>query len=126
MPDHPYGDPVHYPFWDAASRGELMVQQCGACGNCQHYGRRSCQNCCSTELSWLQSSGYGSVYSLTRVHGCHPGQDNESYVVALVDLEEGPRLMTRLVHADCRIGDRVKVCWLARDDSPPLPQFEPA
>jgi len=46
------------------------------------------------------------------------------YVVALVELDEGPRLLTNIVGAPCKIGDRVRLAWRTREGAPPLPVFE--
>lgn len=125
MSDRPADDPIQRPFWDGARAGELRIQACRSCGHRQLYGRRTCGACRSRDLTWRASRGLARVYSLTRVHGYGREPSAPPYVVALVDLDEGPRLMTRLVNGECAIGDRVKVCWHPRESGPPLPCFEP-
>jgi len=78
------------------------------------------------ELEWTDTSGRGSVYSYTVVHLAAPGFDGTPYVIALVDLVEGVRMMTRLVGVEpgeVEIGLRVHVAILGK---PPLPCFGPA
>lgn len=120
-----YGDPVQRPFWEGASQRELRVQLCEDCGNAQLYGRRTCRCCHSRQLHWTAVSGRAQVYSLTKVHGVQPQERSDPYVIALVTLDEGPRMMTWLVNGDCAIGDRVTVFWQTRDTAPPLAMFEP-
>lgn len=95
----PVRTPTDEPFWDAASRGELLVQRCGRCGHVQHYPRTLCARCWSHGPQWTEASGFGRVWTFTIVHRPgHPAwRDEVPYPIALVELAEGPRLMTRLV-----------------------------
>jgi len=121
----PYGDPLSRPFWEAAARGVLVIQRCAGCGRHQFYPRPYCLGCQSDELAWVEAAGTGTVYSQSRVHlAAVPGFE-PPYVVAVVELDEGPRLTTNLVGGDCAIGDRVAVRWRARDQGPPVPVFAP-
>lgn len=123
--EQPYGDPLSQPFWDAALRGELALQRCRSCGAHQFYPRPYCLACNADGLEWVAASGRARVYSQTTVHVA-AGPDFEApYVVAVVELEEGPRLTTNLVGGACAIGDRVRVVWRERPGAPPLPVFEP-
>jgi uncharacterized OB-fold protein len=87
------------PYWSAAREGHLVVQRCQVCANAQLYGRALCTRCGSAEVVWEPASGRGSVYSYTviRQQYLRPFRDMVPYVVALVDLEEGPRVMTNIV-----------------------------
>jgi uncharacterized OB-fold protein len=114
----PYGDPLSLPFWEAASRKQLVVQRCEACGEHQFYPRPFCLSCYSEDVVWVEVSGRATVYSQTTVEMATP-----SYVVALVDLEEGPRLVTALEGTRAEIGDAVELRWRDRDDAPPVPVF---
>lgn len=131
-PAHPvgapraYGDALTAPFWEAAARGELTIQRCRACGAHQFYPRPFCLACDSTELVWVTAAGTGTVYSMTTVRIQVSPEFEPPYVVAIVQLDEGPRVMTNIVGGTCRIGDRVRVAWLKRRDAPPLPIFRPA
>lgn len=88
-------------WWAAAREGRLLLQRCDACGHVQHHPRPFCLSCRRTDaLGWIEASGRGVVHSFTVVHRS-PREDLEApYVVALVDLAEGPRLLTWLVGAD--------------------------
>ncbi len=109
-------DPTTVVWWRAAADGVLLVQRCGACGAHQLYPRPFCLRCESRDVQWVRSGGTGRVYSLTTVHVPVVRWLAPPYVVALVDLDEGSRLMTNLVGPPCRIGDRVEVSWEVRDD----------
>ncbi|HEX9890292.1 MAG TPA: OB-fold domain-containing protein [Nitriliruptorales bacterium] len=120
-----YGDPLTKPFWEAATRHELVVQRCTSCGNHQFYPRPMCLECRAQGLEWVQVGGQATVYSKTTVHLQIDPALEPPYVAALVDLDEGPRLATNIVNGDAEIGDRVRLTWRDRDDAPPLPVFEP-
>ncbi len=121
-----YGDALTAPFWEATVRGELAIQRCRVCGAHQFYPRPFCLACDSTELVWVTAAGTGTVYSMTTVRMQVSPELEPPYIVAIVQLDEGPRLMTNIVDGMCRIGDRVQVAWLKRRDAPPLPVFRPA
>ena len=86
------------PFWAGCAEGELRLQRCRACGHAQFPPRAFCARCHTSAPSWEVASGRGRVVSHTRVHRApSPAFKAETpYVVALVDLEEGPRMMLRL------------------------------
>jgi uncharacterized OB-fold protein len=121
----PYGDPTHQGFWEAAARRELALQRCRACGAWQFFARPFCLACDGTDLGWSPASGRGTVYSMTTVHRQASPDFPAPYVNAIVELDEGPRLLTTIVGGPCRIGDRVRVAWKERAGAPPLPLFEP-
>lgn len=108
-------DPTTAEWWRAAAEGALLVQRCDACGAHQLYPRPFCLGCESGDVRWVSSRGMGRVYSLTTVHVPVVAWLAPPYVVALVELDEGPRLLTNLVGPPCRIGDRVEVSWDVRD-----------
>ncbi|RGE23652.1 Zn-ribbon domain-containing OB-fold protein [Leucobacter sp. wl10] len=93
--------PLTQRFWDAANDDELLIQRCRDCGHRQHYPRNICTGCWSEQLEWQAASGRGTVWTFTVVEKPgHPAWAGETpYTIALVELEEGPRLMTRLI--DC-------------------------
>jgi uncharacterized OB-fold protein len=86
------------PFWDALEEGQLLIQQCAACGKLRHYPRPVCDACYSMEVTWRPASGRGRVHSWTVTHHpFHPGFKSElPYVLATVDLEEGVRMVAQL------------------------------
>jgi uncharacterized OB-fold protein len=88
-------------WWAAAREGRLVVQRCAACGSYQHHPRPFCLACRRTDgLALVDASGRGTLHSFTTVHRS-PRDDLEApYTVALVDLDEGVRLVTWLVDCD--------------------------
>lgn len=116
------------PYWDAAREGRLVVRQCRACGQRHFMPRGQCPACWSDDLEWIDCSGFGTVYSLSTVHRA-PTPDFAGiapYVVALIDLDEGPRMFANIVGAGAReasIGERVQVAFERRGESMALPQF---
>jgi uncharacterized protein len=122
----PVADAVTTPFWEGVAEGVLRVQRCGACGRHVFYPRAVCPHCTTGELAWVEAGGGGLVHSFTVVHRA-PAEyrDEAPYVVALVELDEGVRLMTRLVDvapADVRVDMPVEV---AIQGDPRLPYFRP-
>src|SRR5690625_5225040 len=75
-----------------------MLQRCQTCGKYQHYPRSMCSACWSQEWEWTPAQGRGSVWTFTTVHiPGHAAWSGETpYTIALVELEEGPRVMTRI------------------------------
>jgi uncharacterized OB-fold protein len=87
------------PFWQAAKRHELVMQRCTRCGNWIHFPREQCPVCFSQETEWAPVSGKGRVYAFTNVHQAqHPAfQEETPYCFAIVQLDEGPRMVTNIV-----------------------------
>jgi uncharacterized OB-fold protein len=119
-----YGDALSAPFWEAAARRELILQRCAECGHWQFYPRPFCLACQSDNVGWQPAAGTGTVYSQTTVNIQIAPEFTPPYVVAVVELDEGPRLTTNIVNGDTQIGDKVKVAWRERENAPPLPVFE--
>jgi uncharacterized protein len=114
------------PFWEACARGELLYQRCVSCGRAQFYPRAHCAHCHSGGLEWRRSLGVGAVYSHTTVHRAPTPafKPMVPYVIALVDLDEGFRMMMNVL--DCEpskvaIGTRVRVVF-RESDGALLPQ----
>jgi uncharacterized OB-fold protein len=120
------------PYWDAARRGEMAVQRCDACGHRPFPPRATCPRCGSTSLSWSPVSGRATVYSYTVAHRPpHPAFAAQvPLVVAIVELEEGPRLFTNIVGCDPAevvVGMAVEATTEAIDESDMvLPVFKPS
>lgn len=121
----PVNDPTHAAFWAAAARGSLTVQHCKACGHYQFYGRPFCLRCQSDDVVWSAVRGTGTVYSSTCVRRSWIAEFTPPYTVAIVELDEGPRLITNIVNGNAAIGERVRVTWRERTGLPPVPVFEP-
>jgi uncharacterized OB-fold protein len=119
------------PFYDAARRGELVVQRCAACGALRFPARAICSECLATASDWVPVSGRGEIFSFNVMHQVyHPGFAAEvPYAVVLVKLAEGPKLISNLVGvapADIRIGMPVRAVFEPMSDDVTLPKFAPA
>lgn len=102
------------PFWDAAAEGRLLLPRCTACGVFIWYPRDWCPECLSREIEWIEASGRGTIYSHTTVRrGAPPAlRDAVPYVVAVVELDEGPRMLTNVVTEDpgaLQVGEPVEL-----------------
>jgi uncharacterized OB-fold protein len=87
-------------FWDGMTVGELRIQRCDACGRLRHPPGPACPACGSLELSYVVSPGTGSIYSfVVHHHPAVPGRTTP-FVVALVALDEGVRMIGQLLDAD--------------------------
>jgi hypothetical protein len=75
------------------------------------------------DLGWVRSAGKGAIYSLTTIRLPVTEELKPPYLLALVDLDEGPRLLTNIEGLEARIGERVSLAWRERKDAPPLPVF---
>jgi uncharacterized OB-fold protein len=126
----PVPDADSAPFWEGARAGRLVVQRCLECGRHVFYPRLVCPHCGSSRLEWVTASGRATVYSFTVVHRAPPPfADEAPYVVALVELAEGPRMMTRLTGlkpAEVKVGMPVEVRFVDLDEDFKLPYFGPA
>ncbi len=91
--------PESVPYWEAARQHRLELPRCNACRKFWFPPSQSCPHCLAAEFTFKPVSGRGKVYSFVTFHRVyHPAFANEvPYVVALVELEEGPRLLTNIV-----------------------------
>jgi uncharacterized OB-fold protein len=92
----PVPTPETQHFWDGAARGELLLQRCRACDSTYFPPQPFCPSCASDDIEIVRASGRGSLYSYVITHRAAPGFD-APYVIAVVELDEGPRLLTNLV-----------------------------
>ena len=118
-------DGAHY--WAQAACGRLVLRECSACGQRHFPPRHACPLCWSQDLTWIEARGEATVYSFTvmRRAPSTEWQGRVPYVVALVDLAEGVRMMVNIVGEDALgvvIGERVEVCFEARGAAR-VPQF---
>ena len=125
----PEVDPETEPYWAAAANGELLVRECSDCGLVYHYPRALCPDCFSEDVEWREASGYGDVYSYSaaRTMSGWPEEDLP-LVLAYVQLDEGPRLMTNIDAdpEDVEIGTRVEVRFVdTEDEDVSIPVFVP-
>jgi uncharacterized OB-fold protein len=126
----PIRDERTAPFFDAAAEGRLAIQRCTACGRASLLGGSRCPACLGP-LSWEPASGRGTIHSWTVMHQlAHPAFAAEiPYVIATVELEEGPKLTARLVDlpaSDLRLGLPVAVRFVKNEGGEALPVFGPA
>jgi uncharacterized protein len=124
----PYPSPISRPFWDGHTRGELLFQRCGDCGRSTHTPAVVCAHCGSQELTWVPSTGRGSVYSWTIVWRPQTPEFTVPYVPIIVDLEEGWQMLSNLVgceHDAVHVGQAVEVVFHAHAGGVTLPYFQP-
>jgi uncharacterized protein len=117
-------------YWEAAHRHEFLLQRCGSCERFRFYPRSHCPYCFSASFEWQRASGRGTIYSFTIIHRApSPGfADKVPYVLALIDLLEGVRMMTNIIECepnDVAIGMPVEVVFEDLNDTISLPQFRP-
>jgi uncharacterized OB-fold protein len=117
--------------WAAAREGRLALQHCQDCGAYVFYPSFVCDQCLSTNLSWADVSGRGTVESFTTVYRAFAEEfaGYVPYTVALIRLEEGVNLLSWLVNVapeDARIGMPVEVLFEAVSDEISLHRFQPA
>lgn len=96
-------------YWQAFKNGELLLVRCNACGYVHHYPRPFCPRCWSEDVQDVPASGRGVLYTYSIVYSndLAPFKERLPYVAAIVDLDEGPRVMTTVVgveHDRLRIG----------------------
>ncbi|MFD0309605.1 Zn-ribbon domain-containing OB-fold protein [Streptomyces sp. NPDC127119] len=114
--DLPEIDVFTRPYWDAAADGRLLLRRCGACGRAHHYPRECCPHCWSEAVTWERATGHATLYTWSVVHrnDLPPFGSRTPYVAAVVDLEEGPRMMTEVVECaegDLRVGMALEVAF---------------
>jgi uncharacterized protein len=102
-------------FWDATAKGKLLLRQCTDCSVIIWYPRPYCPQCQSMKTIWVESSGRGVIYSFSITRkGQGVWAEHAPYIVAYVELEEGPRVLTNVVAAnvdEVRIGMPVSVIF---------------
>lgn len=118
------------PFWDAAKQGKLVIQYCKDTGKPQFFPRPVSMANGKRNLEWREVSGRGKVYSYTNTFSAWPGhEDRVPYLVALVELEEGVRILANLFNVkaeDVKIDMPVKLYWEKLSDDINYPAFQPA
>jgi len=115
-------------FWDGCRQRELRVQRCTSCGGVRHPPRPMCPQCNSVEFEWMKTSGRGTIYSFTIVHGptLPAFQERAPHNVVVVELDEGPYIVSNVVEcapSALRIGARVEVTFSEVSESLTLPLF---
>ena len=129
--DLPQPDLETQPFWDAAREGRLLIKRCNDCMRTHFYPRPFCPHCWSQAVEWMDASGRATLYTWSVVHrnDLPPFQERVPYVAAIVDLAEGPRMMTNVV--DCEfdqleMGMALDAVFHPTSDDVTIVQFRPA
>ncbi|MEV0444256.1 OB-fold domain-containing protein [Streptomyces spectabilis] len=130
--DLPEVDAFTRTYWDAAAEGLLLVRRCRApgCGRAHHYPREFCPHCWSEDVTWEPSRGRATLYTWSVVHrnDLPPFDARVPYVAAVVDLAEGPRMMTEVVRCPepgLRVGMALRVAFREVEGGLAVPVFEP-
>jgi uncharacterized protein len=126
----PSVSPETATFWAATLDGKLLLQRCSDCGRAGYYPRYVCANCHSTDLVDIEATGRGTIYSYTvTARGILEYENAGSYVLAMVELDEGPKMVTNIIECDpeaLSIGQRVEVVFCDTGGDGALPRFRPA
>ena len=128
----PVPDAITAPFWEAANRGVLAIQHCGACNSYIHPPAALCPDCQHPDLAFREVSGRGRVYTHTIVRDnvTQGFARDEPYVIGIIELAEQERLLlvanvVGIAPEDVRVGMPVRVTFERLTESIALPQFEP-
>ncbi len=119
------------PYWDAAREGKLLIRRCRACGVAYFYPRSFCPSCWSEDVEWEEASGRATLYTWSVVHrnDLPPFPDRVPYVAAVVDLDEGPRMMTNVegcAFDALQVGMALRVDFRMENEEITVPVFRPA
>lgn len=127
----PQPDVESREFWEGVQARQLRLQRCRACGRFRFYPRALCPHCLAGDFDWVSASGRGTVYSYTVCH--RPAGEafapEAPYIVVLVDLEEGVRLMSNLIGCPsekARVGMPVEMIFEEASPAITLYKFRPA
>ncbi|MCB5167567.1 OB-fold domain-containing protein [Streptomyces bambusae] len=128
--DLPEPDAFTRPYWEAAAAGRLLLRRCAGCGRAHHYPREFCPYCWHDEVVWEQAEGTATLYTWSVVHrnDLPPFGERVPYVAAVVDLAEGPRMMTEVVDCEAgalRVGMGLRVAFREAGDGMAVPVFRP-
>ena len=129
--DIPTPDLETQPFWDGCREGVFLLRHCNACGEDHFYPRPFCPKCWSDDVSWKQASGRATLYTYSIVHqnDLPPFNERVPYVAAVVELDEGPRVMTNIEGTpfdELRVGMAVTVDFRPLDDEITIAIFRAA
>jgi uncharacterized protein len=121
---------VSSAFWEATRERRLVVQWCPVCEVSVFFPRAVCPTCLGSDLEWRTASGLGTVNAATVEHRPqNPAMAAMApYVVALIDLDEGVRMLSNVVGCPPEtviVGMKVTVVWEALSDGRHLPLFRP-
>lgn len=122
---------LNAPFWEGTKRGELRLQNCTECGHWWFPPSTHCPNCLSRKYEWKAVSGRGKVWSWIVMHQRYfrEFEADLPYNIALIELEEGPRMMSRIAgiaNNEIVCDMPVKVAFEEANDQQSVPYFVPA
>jgi len=125
----PHLDEENRWFFEACARHELVLQKCASCGTVRFYPRALCPSCMSSKTDYVRASGRGRVYTFTVTHQNQaPGfRDELPYVMAYVELDEGPRILTNIINTppgEVKIDLPVEVVFEDIDENLAIPKFQ--
>jgi hypothetical protein len=125
--------PESKPFWDGLREQKLMLPKCGDCGRVFFYPRIVCPHCQSRNVGWIQGTGRGKLYSFEIAYQTisKAFKVKPPYVLAMVELDEGARMLTNLVNVEpdpkkIRCDMPVEIVYQKLTDEVTLPLFQPA
>lgn len=127
----PTPTPETAPYWEGTAGGELRIPRCRACGRAYFYPRPGCPHCGSTDVAWFTASGRARLHTYLISHRPAPGfADQVPYAIAVVELDEGPRMMANIVGVDntpenLQLDMALEVAFEARGEHQ-VPVFRPA
>ncbi len=135
MPDSAHAKPLpivtdeNRPYWEGCRQGKLLLQHCQQCHQYQFYPRLYCMQCGSDKLQWAEASGRGRIYSYTIIHRNKTPEfvQDVPYNVAIIQLDEGPRMMANIVGSDnsqLRVDLPVTVVFDPVTDEISVPRFQ--
>ena len=124
----PRPTPETAAYWEGCRKGKLMIQRCSSCGHHQFYPRLLCTECMSTQVEWIEAGGRGRVVSFTIVRQAisEAYAADLPYVVALIQLDEGPTMMSNVIGCNPErvvIGMPVEVVFEAWSEDLTVPKF---
>ena len=123
----PAVNPETAEFWAATAEGKLLLRRCNDCGEFIWYPRTMCPECWSLNTEWYEAEGTGSIYSYTHNFRGEGPFHAAPYVLAYVELTEGPRIVTNIITDDpesLAVGDRVRVIFDDTGEGSALYRFE--
>lgn len=117
-------------FWEGCKERRLLLPKCRSCGEVYYFPKGFCPRCLSDDIDWIEASGKGIIHTFSIVERppSPPFSDDVPYVVAMIDLDEGPRMMSNVVGIEpgkVRVGAPVEVVFEDVSDSVTLPKFRP-
>ena len=115
-------------YFQYCAQRRLMIQRCALCGRHVFYPRAVCPHCTGTGLEWVEAQGRGTVFTFAVHHRFPPGFEGTGpYVVAVVELAEGVRMMTRIMAPPERVsvGMAVQVAFAEAAEDFTVPVFVP-